>query len=731
MGLRLSVVIPMRVTNAREDLIERMGFFKYDTRLPEGIEFIVVDDGSPPKYLERIHEKAMALPVKVLSTGRKHYQQFSFAIARNYGAQRASGEFVLFLDADLVPYPGFFSDLLREAEFMNMKQQAQNFLMCPVLYLSDHGWSQFNNMNEDDRRPFFIGHYLRGDSPLIEKYSTGTSAIMLRRDYFLARGGNDTEFNGWGFEDYEFANRLIRRARMFPLPEDWLDMNGNFMTVSEFKGWKSVYRLHGDWLAQKGIWLVHAPHPIDGALHYNKMQNWNLLQQRMKTDASDGESEPPPLADLTVGRSLLMARNPFCYGRDIVPYLGESIFASEGTGADIQSFEQLLGKLAIDRVVFANPYKDKANLAAYNWCRKNKFPMLVCERGALPDSVFHDRNGFLCDSDSYAASKWERPLMDEETKAVETYIQSIRFGGQLLEQQSARMDLHIIRRKLGVKPTQKILLVPFQQPKDSVIQYFAGPIGGFAEFYDLVSDLPLALGSEWRVIYKKHPVEDGLAPINGAIDGSAFNIYDLVELADAMLLINSGTGIYGMMFGKPVYIVGQCWYADQRMNMPIANLSTVADTIKGGFSIDYDRILCFIHYLRFEYYSFGIQTQRRVRYEDGSPITATTDIKYYELRGFSPETLFINRAPKPIPRKSPLFDRYQNSTGEKQRINSSPTENKNATTQTSAPVKAKHRLPKLTKLRRDPQAFFRDSHVRLLRPLRYLFTSKVVSSDAP
>ncbi|MGE3831948.1 MAG: glycosyltransferase, partial [Parvibaculaceae bacterium] len=648
--------MPVRFTRTRDDYASRISFFLEDTSLPEGISLIVVDDGSKPEFLRLLHERARDPRITILSTGRKPHEIFNIAHARNYGAQRAPGEFLLFLDADLIPYPGFFNDLFKEIEIMEMHKEAQNFLMCPVIYLTRAGYEKFDALAQNLRRQFFISAMLRDDRELIEKHSCGTSAIVVRKDYFLARGGNDTRFEGWGYEDYEFANRLIRRARLFPQPEDWTNNSGNFSTVREYRGWKSAYRLHGDWLAQKGIWLFHAPHKIERAFHYNKDANWRLFRSRLLAD-EEGENEPDALPDIATGRSLFLARNPFCHAREIAPYFGEAIFATDL--ASEHDFGKTVKRHEVDRVIFGNPYRNDATIGAYRWCREHKFPFVVCERGALPDSVFHDRSGFLSDGDSYRPAKWDRPLLPSEIDATESYIREIRFGNRLVEQQTDRSDLHEIRARLGIERRQKVLLVPFQQPKDTVIRHFAGSAGSFAKFRDLVCTLAQQLGDGWQVVYKKHPVEDTLAPVPGAANGENVNIYDLIEIADAMLVMNSGTGLYGMMFGKPVYIASECWYADDRMNVPVTDPDMLRDAIRSGFDLDYDRVLRFIHYLRFEFYSFGQQVQRRFRYSDGSPITSTSEINYYEIRGLTREPLYIRRDAEPIPRTSPLFDRYR------------------------------------------------------------------------
>lgn len=719
----LEITVPVRATRARADIVDRIRFFCEATDLPMGVSISVCDDGSPQKFAEAIERVCAEKGVTYLSTGRKHYQPFSLAIARNHAAQRSRAAFIMFMDVDLIAYDGFFEELLREIEVNQMHENIERFLMCPVIYLTNEGIEQYHSLPTEMRRQYFIHQMLSSNKQIIEKYSCGTSVIVVNRHYFLMRGGYDTRFNGWGYEDYEFGNRLIRRARQFPLPENWTRMDGNFMTIKRFEGWKSVYRMHGDLLAQKGMWMFHVPHPIDSSYHAHKDSNWRLLAQRMDEDKT-AAGEPDPLADLSAGRSLLLSRNPFCYGREFAPFLGEGVFSSCLSKVDSLVQEDLITKTAVERVVFGNPYANERSLNLYNWCRKSDFPFIVCERGALPDSVYHDRTGFLSDGESYKSYQWDRPLSDEELDAVEAYVAEIRWGTKMLEKQAERGDLHLIRKKLGLSDGQKMLLVPFQQPQDTTIRHFSGPIGSFENFYDLVSSLPQKLGEDWLLVYRKHPAEDDLAAIPGAQCGDEYNLYDLIEICDAMLVINSGSGLYGMMFGKPVYVAGESWYSDERMNTSIKDIKEVEKQISKGFVPDYDIVLRFIHYLRFEFYSFGEQIQRRVRYDDGSPITATTEIKYYEVRGFTPKPLIFQRKFNPMPKAGPIFDRYAlGSLGVQPALDQAQAKSTALAPQPAPtkPVVITGKAPKAAKFRRDPYAFFRDAKNPVLRPLKHFF----------
>lgn len=657
----LTVIISLRLTRQRRDLLDRLDYYKFDTELPEQVDFIVVDDGSPDEYFKEILRKHSD-NMTVLRTGAKNYQDFSLARARNYGAQRAKGRFVMFMDADLIPYPGFFKDVLRELKLTEMTRHVDRFLMFPVIYLTDKGYEEMRQLSADCWKQYSINAMLSDDKTLIEKFSSGTSVIALDRHYYLSRGGQDEDFEGWGYEDYEFATRLIRRNRKFPLPDNWLSMAGNFMTIRQYEGWKAAYRLYGDWMAAKGIYLLHAPHPIESTYHRRKDQNLRYLQQKMKDDQRSPQ-EPDPLPSLDAGHSLLLRKNPFCFDREFAPFLGRISHATEKDFATTTEFSIYLAKNNVTQVIFGNPYANDQLLSLYQWCRQNSFPIRVCERGALPDAVYHDPNGFLNDSSSYFPEKWDFPLNDEQRDEIASYISALREGGLTLEKQAPREDLAELKKKLGIKRKQKVLVVPFQQPNDTVVRYFSGGAGSGEGFRKRIAELVVDLGDSWKVVYKKHPVEDELAPIAGASAAHEANIYDLLEIADAVAVINSGVGLYAMMFGKPLYVFGNSWYGYEGLCRPIRADEDAAEVIRRGFELDYERVLAFAYYLRFKFYSFGKMQARKVRYEDGSPITATTAISYYELRGWSEQTRCLPAQWKPIPTSSPMFDRYRSATG--------------------------------------------------------------------
>ena len=661
-SVTLSVIVPIRLTAHHPEIVERLGFSLSDEALSlspslsSSLEFVVVDDGSDVESAARLRERCSELGLRYLATEASPRTPFNLARARNTGARFARGRLLLFLDVDLLPYDGFYRDILIEAEVLGMARRVDSFLMCPVLYLTERGVDELTHLPGRLRKAFFINAMLSCDGSYVERFSHGTSVILVNRHYYLCRGGQDERFAGWGYEDYEFTTRLMRHNPQFPVPEHWSSMAGNFMSIDCYSGWKAAYRLHGDWLSAKGIYLLHAPHPVSKRGHH-AARNQRLLERQLRRGAEAREPDPIPYPD--AGVSLLFGKNPFCFSREFAPFLGWPVFADERKLGDSETLDAFIRGNGIERVVFGNPYANDALLSIYRWCRKKSFPFLVCERGALPDSVYHDRNGFLSDGDSYSSERWDIPLPEAERHRAVAYIESIRHGDHMLEKQAGRQDVRQLRARLGIGPGQKVVLVPFQQPNDTTVRFFSGAVGGFEHFHRIVSGLSGRLGTGWRVVYKKHPVEDRVAYVDGAVNADDANIYDLIEMADALVVINSGVGVYGMMFEKPVYILGQAWYAHAGLNVSVTDPDGLAGRIATGFTFDRERMLRFVHYLRYRFYSFGTQIQHRVRGGEGSMTTATLEIDYYELRGWSEEPLYFTKDNKPVSLHSPLFDRYR------------------------------------------------------------------------
>ena len=730
----LNVVLPVRISEDRLDLLDRLAYFMLDTEIPDTISFTVIDDGSNASSSFLIQQKCMELNINYhkIDSEKDH---FSVGRVRNVAAQLTDAKYIMFQDVDLMPYNGFYQHALNECYIQKLDKYADRFIMFSVVYLTEEASKEFLDTPESFRKNLFLNYLFENNKEKIEKFSTGTSVTIWRRDHYLCTGGNDPDFEGWGFEDLEYACRAIRRNRKFPLPNQFNLDYRNFMSIQEYKGWKSIYRLYGDITFQKGIVLFHKWHPVDNKSSYIKQKenNKKIFESKLAQFAKD-RTEPKPLPRLSKGKSLLFRSNPWTLNRWIAPNLGEVLVIDEDR-FDSQLLIDFIYENEISRVVFHNPYANDKLIELYNTVKTYNIPYLVCERGALRDSVFLDPNGFNADSKSYHPDYWNHDLSDEHRNATIEYIRNEKSSHESLEHQNKKLSKSELRKALGISEGKKILFVPLQRPSDTVIKYFSGAIGSFDNFISMVAGLAYALPRNWKIVVKKHPLEIETPKIEGVYYADEQNIKALIELSDAVLLINSGVGVLSMLYGKPTLVAGSAFYAHPDITYHVQNTNDVLNGL--SFKPDNEKILRFLSYLINNFYSFGTFKTRIVDWIDGSKMSATSEINYYCVRFPNEPEMILECSTVPqITSSSLLFDRYRDPNNNIRLGDTVPDTKKPAlppVKQTSLsntinnssteivgkdiPLTPSRFTKKLNKFKNNPGLFLRDSKSPVLKML--------------
>jgi glycosyltransferase involved in cell wall biosynthesis len=193
----LSVVIP---TMNKAGLLGRtLAALEHQDLGPgQGWEVVVVDDGSTDGTAALLAEQATAgrLPLKVVSPGGN----VGRAKARNLGARTAAGDFLLFLDDDIVAPPGLLAAHLAiltaapGSGTIGFAVTDPDLIDAPHFhYLDTRGTARLQPGPAPAR--FFV-----------------TQNAAVPRAAFLAVGGFDEEFSAYGFEDMELAFRLEDQA---------------------------------------------------------------------------------------------------------------------------------------------------------------------------------------------------------------------------------------------------------------------------------------------------------------------------------------------------------------------------------------------------------------------------------------------------------------------------------------------------------------------------------------
>lgn len=345
--------------------------------------------------------------------------------------------------------------------------------------------------------------------------------------------------------------------------------------------------------------------------------------------AVSGVSEPIVLKVLALGREQAAAYTSITHALD---GLGEISYRDEQSFRRAADCVDFIREHAYDVVLMPNPYGNERRLEVYRALRQDKMVVVAFDRGGLPRSWFFDI-GFNADSPSYSPRVWDHPLSATEHARVRRYIEQIRTALEPLEAQGARVGALRLREQLGIGD-RKVLFVPFQRPLDTTVRYFSSPMRDFAEFERLVgqvTELTRTNLKDWVVVAKKHPLETA-RPSPAVMFADDAHINDLIELADAVLVLNSGAGLLSLCWDKPVLIAGTAYYADRRLNTQVSNVADVSAALSRLQAVDLETRDRFVHHLISSVYSFGTFHTELVKQVDGAWRNVTRRIDFDVVR---------------------------------------------------------------------------------------------------
>lgn len=651
----LTVIITLR-SAGHYDMVARLRYRVLDTKIPETVCFLVIDDSSPSNDAEEIQRTCRELGFEY----RRYESEkavFCASTARNFGAMAARTPYIIHEDVDLFPYPGFYNDLIAEISIQKLDAHSDRFLTVPVLYLSEEATARAVN-GAISKNELLHAHLTASED--VSSNFPASSVILANRFYYLSIGGYNEKFYGWGLEDLEYAYRLTRAQNQFMTPKDtsFLVERG-FSTHPVYRGWRSQFRLHGELLSRKGICLFHAYHPKDPA--WRNPSSHSLNKEIFTAEISRFDREGhylPSLPAPEFGKSLIFGRGTFAYNRALMPLWGELEIKDYEFFQKADIVEYCKGN-GINRVIFTNPYASETRLRVYEAVRQANIPFVVVERGALPDSMFIDDTGFCCESTRYRRLHWPTELSEARRKRAAEYISQLSSSSSSLERQGERIGRRAALEKLGVPPSKKVLFVPFQSRSDTTVKFFAGPIGSFDNFVSLVRDVTNRLSDDWIVVFKNHPLSDVREDVPGAVNIGDLHINDALEVADYVLLMNSGVGVLAAVFGKPVIHTGIAFYADDGLNRSARTASEVLDILASDFQIDHEARYRFVSYLIEDFYSFGEFSVKERRHTNNARLTITDRIDYYLVNFLGRRIVSLQKGERIVSDEAPVYDIFR------------------------------------------------------------------------
>lgn len=187
-------------------------------------EVVVVEDGSAVPCRDVCDRYADRLDLHYYNKENSGPGQ-----SRNYGAERAQGEYLIVLDSDVVLPPGYLSAV--DAELAERE--------CDAFGGPDSAHPSFTPVQKAisySMTSFFTTGGIRGGKKKLDKFYPRSFNMGIRRDVYERLGG----FSRMRFgEDIDFSIRIFKagcRCRLFPAAWVWHKRRTDFR-----KFWRQVY----------------------------------------------------------------------------------------------------------------------------------------------------------------------------------------------------------------------------------------------------------------------------------------------------------------------------------------------------------------------------------------------------------------------------------------------------------------------------------------------------------
>ncbi|MEH8244886.1 glycosyltransferase [Aeromonas veronii] len=234
---------------------------------------------------------------------------YSAGQARNEAVAEARGDYLFFVDADLMLHPQLAQTLCERAEALAL-QGGQAFEMYPCIYLS-----QNVAVAEYDNGALFTGALrglMKGHYSTAEGIALASSCLLVDRQWFNTMGGFDARFVGHGGEDLELIDRLTRHYPIGQRPGDYA-LNIKVQHPGDYQGFRRYFSYYALPHLFSSRFLVHQWHsrPLTHPYHKLRAGNDQLLEQMLsRTEAERGPLKGPVVPCNDLGDAQLDGEQP-------------------------------------------------------------------------------------------------------------------------------------------------------------------------------------------------------------------------------------------------------------------------------------------------------------------------------------------------------------------------------------------------------------------------------------
>ena len=210
--MRVSLIIT--TYNWPESLILVLKSVENQTIVPE--EVVIADDGSTNETKEAIAKFQKDSEVNIIHSWQKD-NGFRAARSRNKAIAKSSGDYVIFIDGDIILHPKFVQDHVNNAKVGYFIQGSRVLLSQGItekIIISKRISFSFFSKGLNSRKNTIHSNFLSKIFSTNKNSLRGTrccNIAFFKQDCININGFNN-EFEGWGREDSEFVVRLLNNG---------------------------------------------------------------------------------------------------------------------------------------------------------------------------------------------------------------------------------------------------------------------------------------------------------------------------------------------------------------------------------------------------------------------------------------------------------------------------------------------------------------------------------------
>ena len=209
--MKISIVIPYY--NRRHLLFNCLKSLERQTYQKENFEVVIIDDGSTEEIFEEIKKENFQINYQYKYFARD--ENSCAATARNRGIALSKGDYIAFIDCDVVCKPNYLTEI--EAIIRENNDEEAMFQIGLRNYLLPDIFPDFMKENyglkngdyECDNRCRVFELYGYNLASICASWRLAYSCnLVVERSHIEKIGLFDEQFSGWGLEDLEFTYRL-------------------------------------------------------------------------------------------------------------------------------------------------------------------------------------------------------------------------------------------------------------------------------------------------------------------------------------------------------------------------------------------------------------------------------------------------------------------------------------------------------------------------------------------